>query len=393
MLIALAVIGAAGGAAFAQTARDEAQALADARRRAAEAIHRAHALEDQAVRALDAAARARAEAAAVALRIQTAEADIATASARLARIERLRARQQARIAEKQQPITRLAAALQILTRRPPAAAIAQPGSLRDMVHVRALLSSGLPVIAERTASLRAELAAIERLRRQAGQALTELHTARETLQAERIRLARLEGAERDRSARLSDSAMFEQERAMGLGEKARDIAVLMEELEAQAVIRERLATLPGPLLRPRSPGGAPAPAADAPPPVRSDRPPPYRLPVVGRLVSGLGESDESGLHTRGLTLATAAGAQVVSPTWGRISYAGAFRGYGNIVIIDHGGGWTTLITDLATIMVRVGDVVVRGSPVGRAGPGRPTVTVELRRGGVPVDIARLAGIG
>ena len=108
-------------------------------------------------------------------------------------------------------------------------------------------------------------------------------------------------------------------------------------------------------------------------------------------MTGLGEDSETGMRARGLTIATRSGAQVVAPTSGRILFAGPFRGYGNIVVIDHGLGWTTVLTSLAALDVKVGDLVDSGSPIGRAGTDRPTVTVELRRRGTPVDIAKLAG--
>jgi septal ring factor EnvC (AmiA/AmiB activator) len=112
--------------------------------------------------------------------------------------------------------------------------------------------------------------------------------------------------------------------------------------------------------------------------------------VLGRVVTGLGEISETGVRSRGLTLATPPNAQVVAPASGGIQYAGSFRGYGQILIIDHGGGWTTLITGLGGVSVKVGDTVVQGSPVGRAGSGNPRITVELRRQGEPVNIAPLA---
>jgi septal ring factor EnvC (AmiA/AmiB activator) len=55
------------------------------------------------------------------------------------------------------------------------------------------------------------------------------------------------------------------------------------------------------------------------------------------------------------------------------------------VIIDHGGGWTTLVTGIAQLDAQVGERLVGGSPLGLTGPGRPVVTVELRKDGVPVN--------
>lgn len=376
---------------LAQTMREEAAALVEAKRQALLAERRSAELEAEAVRASDDAARARAAEAAVATRIQSAEADSAAAQARIRIIERLRARQRARLAERQAPIARLAGALQTMARRPPALAIVQPGSLSDVVHVRSLLASALPVIRERTAGLRAEIEQGDNLRRRADQAMATLRAGQHRLQAQRIELVKLEAAHRRRSQNLVDSAMFEQDRAIALGEEARDIVDLMRTLDRQAALREQLAALPGPVLRPSIPGQAVTPVRPAW--ASSAARPSYRLPVVGRLVTGMGEVSETGVRARGLTLATARDAQVVAPTSGRIAYAGAFRGYGNIVIVDHGGGWTSLITNLAAVSVEVGEKVDPGSPIGRAGKRRPRVTVELRRDGQPVNIAPLVAAG
>ncbi|MFM6852561.1 MAG: murein hydrolase activator EnvC family protein, partial [Sphingopyxis sp.] len=103
----------------------------------------------------------------------------------------------------------------------------------------------------------------------------------------------------------------------------------------------------------------------------------------------LGEVSSEGTRSRGMTIVTAPGAQVVAPADGRVVYAGAFRSYGRIVILDHGGGWTSLVTNMIAVSVNVGDDVAQGAPIGRTGPGAPRVTVELRRAGMPMDIATL----
>jgi septal ring factor EnvC (AmiA/AmiB activator) len=83
---------------------------------------------------------------------------------------------------------------------------------------------------------------------------------------------------------------------------------------------------------------------------------------------------------------------VVAPAAGTVRYAGRFRGYRTIVIIDHGDGWTTLVTGLAAAPLRVGQTLAVGAPLGTAGRGEDArVTVELRRKGRPFDIASLIG--
>ena len=100
---------------------------------------------------------------------------------------------------------------------------------------------------------------------------------------------------------------------------------------------------------------------------------------------------QSGVRARGLTLAVQPSAQAIAPTAGRVAFAGPYRDYGQILIIDHGGGWTTLITGLHRLSVRVGDDVRQEDPVGVTGNRRSDIIVELRRNGRPVDIVPLIG--
>ena len=110
----------------------------------------------------------------------------------------------------------------------------------------------------------------------------------------------------------------------------------------------------------------------------------YILPLAGTIVTGFGEaSSGGGLRSRGITVAARGGAQVVAPAAGRVTFAGRYKGFGQIAIIEHDGGWTTLVTDLAAVAPAVGDRVVQGAPLGIAGP---RVTIELRKDGAPVDI-------
>ncbi|MGZ8284694.1 MAG: murein hydrolase activator EnvC family protein [Allosphingosinicella sp.] len=348
--------------------------LAEAQKEAAIAKRRSDLLERQAQRATGEAARANAAAAALAARIEAAEADITAAQARIALVERLSAAQRARLAASQGSLIRLTAALQTMARRPPALALIQPGSLNEVVHVRALLASSLPAIRARTAGVRAEMARGEALRRQAREAVVQLGSSRRDLQGRRVALARFEREQRRRSASLMQSALRESDRALAFGEEARDLAALAGTRAYQASLTRRLAELPGPALRPGAEPGRP-------------RPPFYLLPVEGRLLTGTGEISDAGVHARGLTFAAAAGAEAVAPRSGRIAYAARYRGYGEVVIIDHGGGWTTTITNLAGLEVKRGDRVQARQPLGRTGPGE--VTVELRKDGRPFPITLL----
>lgn len=369
---------AAGIAGAQGTSEPDRAELALAKQQAAEALRRSQALDAQAARATSEAARARAEAEALTARIQASEAEITAAETRLRLIEGLAREQRARLAERQGPVVRLSAALQTMARRPPALALVQPGSIDDVVHVRSLLASTLPVIRRRTAGLRREVDAGNRLREQARAARTALVTSREELHRRRVALARFEAEQRRRSAGLAESAVLESDRALVLGEEARDIESTIGTREFQRRLAAELARLPEPVERPGSTGGGGRRGQGR-----------YLLPVQGRLVTGIGEISDAGVHARGLVFATEPEAPVVAPVAGRIVYAGRFRSYDQVLIIDHGGGWTSVITDLDSVAVRVGQTVARGQRLGRAATQAPRVGVELRRGGRPVAITQL----
>jgi septal ring factor EnvC (AmiA/AmiB activator) len=373
-----------GAVATAQSIEQQRRELASAKSQADQAEARASKLESQAANASSEADRYRARAASVAAQIQAAEADITASEARIRLIDRMRLDQRARLATMQQPAVRMVAALQMMARRPPALALVQPGSTRDLVHVRSVLEGMMPAIRKRTEGIRAEIAEGRRLRTDAQKALGILAAGQTRLSERRKELVQVEARYRATSSSFRSGALVEQDRAIALGERARDIVELIDELGTAATTREALESLPGPLLRPDSPG-----TSDAAPPESLGRAQglgPYRLPVAGRLVTGLGEVSNTGVRARGLTIAPRADAQVVAPASGRVVYAGSFKGYGQIVILDHGRGWTSLITNMASIGVRVGDSLLAGSPIGKAGPGTPRITVELRKGSQPVDI-------
>lgn len=386
---AIAALGIVAASPAQNPVAEQKQRLIEAKAQSEAAAARSARLERAAANEKDQALQARAQEAAVAARIQQTEADIGAGQARIALINRLLAAQRARLAARQGPVARLVAALQSLARRPALISVVQPGSVDDIVHVRAVLSSTLPVIHARTADVRADLARTRALQAGAALATRNLAASRARLEEQRLSLTRLEAEHRMRSRALGRDALFESDRAIALGERARDIVDLMDQLGNQAATREELASLPGPLPRPPRPGEVPSPVETV---SWSPSAPPYRLPVVGRVVVGLGELSDAGVRSRGLTIASAAEAVVIAPAAGRIAYAGKFRGYGMIVIIDHGGGWTSLVAGLGLVSVRVGETVAQGAPLGRAPAGDdPRVTVELRRRDRPVDMTPLLG--
>ena len=252
----------------------------------------------------------------------------AQAEARLTALDRAAHAQEAKLAAAQAPLAQLLATAQRLALRPPALALVRPGTADQTVRTRALIASLGPEIKRRTAALRREMISTDKLRAETEQALAALLRA---------------GPDADRLAQSPHETA-------------------------------RLAALPGPAF----------PAA----PVRQALA--YRLPAPGTVVVGMGERSGVGVRARGLTIATRPGAAVVAPALGRIAYAGPFRGYGDVVILDHGHGWTTMLAGLELATVGSGELVAAGAPIGHMAHEAPQLIIELRHAGQQVDVAAMA---
>lgn len=374
-------------AAAAADPRNSRTELARAQRAADEAGQRAQQLAAEAEQATEAFAKTQAQAAALAAQIQQSEADITEAEVRLALIGDLQLDLNARLAVRQQPLVRLSAALQNMARRPLALSALKPGSLKDTVYLRAVLATTMPEIRARTADLRDELARSKSLAAEAQATLAALRDGEGELEERRRELAALGVRQRIASREVNAIARREQERALVLAEEARDLDDLVGELDRAGALRQELALLPGPVLRPDRPGAARvANAAKIVSSKGSNQPPAdLRLPVEGRTLAGFGDATDKGLRSRGLTVAPRGGAQVVAPAAGRVAFSGPYRGFGRIVIIEHVNGWTSVITGLARSDVAAGENLVAGSPIGSAADSNAAITLELRRDGSLVN--------
>lgn len=360
------------------------RAIVEAERQGEAARARAEKLEAEAAVTTEAAERTAREAAAVAARIQQAEAEIARQEEGIRAIAEERRALADQLARRQQPLVRLTAALQRLSRRPPALALLRPGSVRDTMYMRALLETMLPEVERHTAALRSDIEKGRALERRALAAARELRASHDELKKRRAALVALETRQRLDFRRVSGAAARESDRALALAEQAKDLEALVEEIGRMGALREELARLPGPIIRPAQPASAQV-VAQAPADPAEQRLATYILPLSGRVVTGFGEASPGEGRSRGIALAARAGAQAVAPAPGRVVFAGPYRGYENIVIIEHGGGWMSLVTGLAQLDAHVSEQLVAGSPLGVAGAGEPVVTLELRRDGIPVN--------
>ena len=120
-------------------------------------------------------------------------------------------------------------------------------------------------------------------------------------------------------------------------------------------------------------------------------------PVNGVKLKDFGAPDGHGGAEKGLSIATRAGAQVTAPADGWVVYAGTFRSYGQLLILNVGGGYHVLLAGMERISVDLGQFVLTGEPVALMGNGshiaailatgssQPVLYVEFRKDGVPVD--------
>jgi len=334
-------------------------------------------LEKIAGGARDEAARVQARQAAAAQGIEAAEARITAADANLRLVSAATELRRAQLQREQQPIASLLSGLVMMGRRPPLLAVADGGASADeLVRVRVLLDSTLPVIRARTATLSAQLSEQQRLQVQAQLASAELVKSRQQLFERRRQFATLEAKALQASASAQGQALASGDIALAAGENVGQLkSAEANSRGAWATASELAASDPAPA-RPMVPEGQSSAVSFA-----------YMLPVRAGVDQGLGSIDANGVRSRGLTLSTGRGAPVVVPASGMVKFSGPFRSHDGVVIIDHGHGWMSLLVNVATTL-RAGDRVKIGQPLGRA-LGR--VEVQLSRNGRRVSPALIAG--
>ena len=373
-LILSPLLGASASAQDTGQPLDAALKQAEAEQGAAEA--QTAKLEQAASQAKGEVARLHAEQAAAAQAIDAAEARISAANARLQLSAAQVAAYRRQLAVEQQPVSSLLAGLATMAQRPPLLVFADRGSPDKLVEVRLLLDATIPVIRARTSRVAAQLAQGERLQKAAFAAGSELARSRDALVGRRQRYASLEQKALQQALAASGQALGSGDVAMVANE---DVERLRGEQANNQSIRRVAAQLAMEDPAPPSPFGVDAPVMQ--PPFA------YELPAAAPVTEGLGSVNESGVRSRGLTFATTRGAPIDAPADGTVKFAGPFRGYDGVLIIDHGGGWLSLIVNVGSTL-HPGERVGIGQQIGRAlGP----LQVELSQNGRRISPALIAG--
>lgn len=334
--------------------------------------------------------------------------------------------QAGRLEGERQQIAALLAALQRVARIPPEAALARPDGPVDTLRSALLLRDTVPALRARADAL--------------AQALTRLAETRESLEDQRRRTyaARLNLIDRQKEigqlvARREElSRQTEEERQQVAQRTARltgqaaDLRQLMDRIEAerraaaaiaakreaerleaerreaerkeaerklaeQKATDQRLAEQRAAEQRAAEQRASEQRARAEAETARAAPSPPAgeRLPVGGRVTVRYGEADRYGATSRGVTIQARAGSTVVSPQAGTIVFAGPFRGYGQILIVEHSHGYHSLIAGFGRIDTAVGRRVATGEPIGlMPADGSPDLYFELRRHGQPINPQR-----
>lgn len=294
-------------------------------------------------------------------------------------------------------LAEILATLERIGRQPPPAIAVNAGDARNAVRSAMLLSALMPQIRLEADDLAADLQDMARIERDLAGERRKLDEDGRRLAEERQRLTLI--AEEKRRARADSATELaaEREKAKALAAKAGNLQELITGMEQTAASR-RGTTAKGADNGPTAARLTPAVAF----PALKGR---LHLPVVGTVSGRFGEDDGFGSPRQGMAVAALPGAQVTAPADATVVYAGPFRSYGTILILNLGGGYHLLLAGLGRVEVDLGQAVLAGEPVATvAGPAdggdnfagkndhspakpQSSLYIELRKDGAPIDPA------
>lgn len=317
----------------------------------------------------------RAEGRRLAAQAQEHEARLDALEARLAELAAAIKKRSAELHQRREQSVALVAALQRLALTPRIALLARPGEPAEGVRGGILLQSALPRVEEAAARLRDELRTLAAMRAEMADKRVALEREERQLAEKRDRLAALAQRQSKLHATLLTRASEAERNAERLAREAQSLRELVARLREEAERRRRLEAQAEKVAALRKP----RPFTKG----RDDR----LYPANGRLVGRFGEDTGLGSTRKGISLETRPGAQVVAPYDGTVAFAGPFRGYGRLLIIEHSEGYHSLLAGMGRIDSSLGQHVTAGEPVGvmPSTDAKPTLYIELRHRGEPIN--------
>lgn len=282
-------------------------------------------------------------------------------------------------------------ALVRLSRNPPQALLLSPGRPIEVVRQAMLLRTALPVIQGNATGLRAE---IEELAMTRADIARQLDALSETARSHGEQRKRLDALISRKAALLQQTDAERKRTTRRVERLAREARTLKELFAGLQADEDPPPTIVPPVVPPPKPNARdPAHTAQlAPPRPETLRPFPERgpitLPARGEVARLYGENTGYGNTAKGITIETRQNARIVAPYDGKVVFSGPFRGYGQILIIEHNGGYHTLLAGMTRVDTGVGQWLLAGEPVGvmaKSNTAAPRLYFELRRKGQPVN--------
>ncbi|HET7911574.1 MAG TPA: peptidoglycan DD-metalloendopeptidase family protein [Pseudolabrys sp.] len=330
-------------------------------------------------------------------RLRAVEAKVASTQERLKPLDENERSIRKSLEGRRAVIGEVLAALQRMGRQPPPALVASPEDALQSVRTAIVLGAVLPQMRREVESLANDLSELLAVRKKIEVEREQLKTELAALDGERARMAALVDERQKQLAEREKALEAERARAGALAHQVDDLKDLIAKLEQgldpkTRELREAGRSDSRPALSAfRDPGRlAPAVAFAS---LRGRVP----IPVNGVKLREFGAPDANGGSEKGISIATRTGAQVTAPADGWVVYAGPFRSYGQLLILNVGGGYHVLLAGMDRISVDLGQFVLTGEPVAVMGNGshiaatratgssQAVLYVEFRKDGIPVD--------
>ena len=333
--------------------------------------------------------------------VRDVEAKIDDAQSRLQSLDAREQVFQKSLDERRSAIIEILAALQRVGQRPPPALLVRPEDALKALRTAITLGAVVPDMRAEADAIAGDLAELSRVRKDIVSERATLSQNLDRLANEQLRLNMLIDARQKKQATTEQALDTERQHAVDLSHQVDNLKDLIAKLEASLTpatraVRDSARGIEADSTRPKL-AALGDPGRLAPAIAFANARGHLRLPVNGVPIRAFGASDGVGGTQKGLSIATHAGAQITAPCDGWVVYAGPFRSYGQLLILNAGGGYHVLLAGMERISVDLGQFVLTGEPVavmgGQAqlsaavaiGSKKPALYVEFRKDGTPID--------
>jgi len=339
----------------------------------------------------------------IAAQVRGVETRIADAEARLRPLDAREQEIRGSLDSRHSEIVEVLAALQRAGRRTPPALLVRPEDALQSLRTAMLLGAVVPELRARAQKLTGDLTELVNVRKSIAGERDQLATDRDKLRDDQTRLAALVDERQRQQSSVEKDMAAEGARAIALSKQVDSLQGLIAKMEldldsaAKAAATASLQGAPATVNGKPNLGALKDPARKSPAIAFASAKGLFALPVNGVKIRDFGGSDGAGGVERGISLATRPGAQVTTPCDGWVVYAGPFRSYGQLLILNAGGGYHVLIAGMERISVNIGQFVLTGEPVAVMGTtsqvasilatnaSQPVLYVEFRKDGSPID--------